>query len=154
MALTFQQILIATYPAQFKAGLFTLTSIDGQIVIDIWNVPGVARPTYDEIMALDTPSLEASVTIEQFFDQATPVVKNYINSVAMARKYEDAVTCISYYNSTNSASAADAQTFMAWRDSVKAYIAAQEALILSGGRELPASMAALIAELPAIVWPN
>jgi len=82
-----------------------------------------------------------------------PIVDAWTDQQAQARGYTSIVSVCSYTNSTNPAWKADADTAVAWRDSVwSAAIAIQEAVI-SGARPLPTSDA-LIAELPKIVWPS
>lgn len=154
MALTFQQILIATYPTEFNQGLFRFTCIDDQIILDSWNVPNVPRLTYEQVMALDTPELENAYNVKAFFDAFPLFLQNYIDSVAIARQYDNSFACISYINSTNVAWSNDAKAFNSWRDSVWNYVIAQQALIEAGSRPIPTDMTALLAELPVITWPS
>jgi len=154
MALTFQQILISTYPNEFKQGLFRFTYVDGQIIIDSWNVPNVPQPTYEQVMALDTPQLENAYNIKAFFDIFPQFLQNYIDSVAIARQYDDSFACISYLNSSNANWAADAKAFNSWRDSVWNYVIAQQALIEAGARPIPTDIESLLKELPAMTWPS
>lgn len=80
-------------------------------------------------------------------------VQARIDAVAQARNYADDVSLASYVASTIPAWAAEAQTFVAWRDAVWAYAYAELIKVTTGGREKP-SVADLVAELPAVVWPE
>lgn len=155
MSLTFEQILITAYRQNFALGQFSMADFnDGNgIVISSWNVPNVTQPTHDEVMALDTPSLEASFNFYAFVDTGTPLLASYIDSVAQQEQYNDAVSCASYINSTNNTWKAQASAFIAWRDSVYTYVIAQEALMQSGARTIP-TFAEFETELPVIAWPS
>lgn len=80
------------------------------------------------------------------------VVQAHIDSVARAHGYNDGMTCVSYQGSANPTWAAEAQTFLAWRDAVWSYAYTQIAAVQSGQRPQP-TVAGFVAELPAIEWP-
>jgi hypothetical protein len=155
MSLSFQQIILTAYRANFILGQFTLADYnDGNgIVISNWNVPNVTQPNHDAVMALDTPTLEALFNFYAFVDAGTPLLAAYVDSVARQQQYNDAVSCASYVNSSNATWKAQAETFIAWRDSVYAYVIAQEALMQNGARTIP-TFAEFQTELPVIVWTN
>ena len=150
----FQDILTTYYSKEFNQGLFRFTFIDGQIVLDAWEVPGIPQPTHDEVMALETPQLELQFNSTKFFERAIPIISQHIESVAMARQYDSAASCTSYLNSSNPAWAADAKAFSEWRDSVWTYAISQQGAITSGQIPIPEDANALIAQLPLMVWPS
>lgn len=78
-------------------------------------------------------------------------VQAHLDAVAKAHGYNDALTCVSYHGSANSTWAAEAQTFMAWRDAVWLYAYTQLAAVQSNQRPQP-TVSGLVAELPAIAW--
>lgn len=80
-------------------------------------------------------------------------VQAHVEQVARARGYNDAVTCASYTTSGVPAWRADGVAFVAWRDAVWTYVLAQLSAVQSGQRSSPA-ISDLIAELPAIAWPD
>lgn len=82
---------------------------------------------------------------------AAIVIQEHVDAAAKTRGYADGVAVASYATSTNAAWAAEAATFIAWRDAV--WTAAYSALasIQSGTRQMP-TRDALIAELPTITW--
>ena len=79
-------------------------------------------------------------------------VQRHVDATAKARGYLDAVTCTSYVASTNAAWKADADVFIAWRDSIWAYVYDQLAAVHAGQRVQP-TPADLVAEFPEIAWP-
>lgn len=99
-----------------------------------------------------------AVTEVEIEDEAPPppsledlrqAVQAHIDATARARLYDSGVTLASYGASTNPLWAAEAQTFIAWRDAVWAQL---HALWADPPEALPRPEA-LIADLPAIAWP-
>ncbi len=82
----------------------------------------------------------------------TAAVEAHVDATARERNYRDATSCASYVASTNTAWAAEAEAFVAWRDAVWSEVLAVYAAVL-GGADLPA-LPDLIADLPAMVWPE
>lgn len=80
-------------------------------------------------------------------------VQAYVEATARARGYHDAATCASYIGSTIAAWQADAEAFVAWRDSVWIYVYAQLELVLTGQRAQP-TIEEFVLELPIIEWPQ
>lgn len=79
-------------------------------------------------------------------------IQAHIDGTAQSRQYADGFALASYVNSTVPTWAAEATTFVAWRDQVWVYAYTELAKVQSGARPQP-SIAELIAELPAITWP-
>lgn len=80
-------------------------------------------------------------------------IQRHIDATAQARQYGDGISLASYDSSTNPAWAAEAQTFIAWRDAVWAYAFTELEKVKNGTRPQP-SMDELLAELPSITWPQ
>lgn len=76
-------------------------------------------------------------------------VQAHIDATAQARLYDSGVTLASYGASSNPLWAAEAQAFLAWRDTVWAQL---HALWADPPETLPRPEA-LIADLPVIAWP-
>lgn len=85
-------------------------------------------------------------------DYAT-AVQNFVDTIAKAREFNDGVTAATYLTSTIPQWRADAEVFVAWRDTVWAYSYGELDKVRSGVRQQPA-IDAFINELPAIEWPT
>lgn len=79
-------------------------------------------------------------------------IQQHIDSTAQIRQYSDGISLASYDSSTNPAWAAEAQTFVAWRDAVWVYAFTELEKVKAGTRPQP-SIDELLAELPVISWP-
>lgn len=75
----------------------------------------------------------------------------HVEAVAAAKGYKTAASCAGYVSSTIPAWAAEAAAFIAWRDAVWIGVYAALAAV-QGGAPAP-SVDALVAGLPAMVWP-
>lgn len=92
--------------------------------------------------------------------KSAPTVDDYkaaivtlLDAKAQERRYDSAVSISTYISSTNLQWAAEATAFVAWRDAVWAYAYTELDKVLTGQRPQP-TVAELIAELPAMVWPS
>jgi hypothetical protein len=79
-------------------------------------------------------------------------IQAVIDAVARSKNYADGVSLASYASSTNETWAAEATTFIAWRDSVWAYAYGELAKVQSGRRAQP-TVTVIVGELPEMVWP-
>lgn len=79
-------------------------------------------------------------------------IQSHVDSTAVSRSYDSGISLAGYVNSTIPAWAAEAQTFIAWRDAVWVY-AYQEMDMVQTGKRVQPSVAELMAELPQIRWP-
>lgn len=93
-----------------------------------------------------TPPLPAPVLADY---QAA--IDAHVEAIARARSYNSAASCAGYAASTVPAWAAEAAAFIAWRDAVWIGVYAALAAV-QGGAPAP-SVDALVAGLPAMVWP-
>lgn len=104
----------------------------------------------------------SGIVSQSFLTEAIPppsatdyaeAIENHVDQTARAKAYSGAVSLASYVNSSIPTWQAEAATFVLWRDSVLAYAYEQMALVQAGQRPQP-SVSDLIAELPAIQWPE
>lgn len=140
------------YPGQVEIGNISFRKPDDEILIAAWNVPDEPQPTEAELLAygqehqraieINALSLELAVTIQYLIDQT-----------AKAKQYENAVSCASYASSTIETWKLEADTFIAWRDSVWAY-AYEQLAIYSGNEEPLPNVEQFMASLPQIQWPD
>ena len=79
-------------------------------------------------------------------------IQEHVDATARAKGYADGVALAGYSTSTIPAWAAEAQTFIGWRDQVWLYAYTELAKVQGGQREVP-TIAELIGELPTINWP-
>ena len=78
-------------------------------------------------------------------------VQAHVDRTAQTRFYDNGWSCASYTASTNPVWAAEAATFIGWRDAVWAQAMATMAAV-EAGEIAPPTIAALIGELPEIIW--
>jgi hypothetical protein len=100
------------------------------------------------LAAGNTASPAAGLTQDDYIS----AIEDHINDVAKAKAYSGAVSMASYVTSTVPQWAAEAQTFVAWRDACWVYAYTQLAAVQQAQRSQP-TVAGFILELPTIVWP-
>jgi hypothetical protein len=79
-------------------------------------------------------------------------IQAIVDRTAQARLYDNGNSLASYANSTNPRWAAEAQAFIAWRDSVWAFAYDELARVEAGERPLP-TVEQIVSELAPIRWP-
>lgn len=77
----------------------------------------------------------------------------FIDRTAQGRSYDSGISLAGYVTSTVPQWAAEATTFIAWRDQIWVYAIAQLALVQAGKRAQPTVQDFINKELPAIAWP-
>lgn len=120
-------------------------------------------PRHYQALGMQPPMREVPVTGPE--DPGTPpelpptqgdferAIQAHVDAAARSRNYADGNSLASYVNSTVATWAAEATTFVAWRDAVWVYSYAELAKALNQLRPVPA-VADFIEELPAISWPE
>lgn len=126
-------------------------SPETHIRITLWDVPGVSQPTTEEI-ALWSVQYEPAYRLQQFQEIGEDLVSDRIDAIAAERKYSSGVSCVSYANSTNLQWKAEAEAFIAWRDSICDYAIGVYNAIEAGG--VPPTEEEFIAGFPVMNWPN
>lgn len=86
-------------------------------------------------------------------DEYADAIQKHIDATAQTRQYTDGISLASYDSSSNPTWAAEAQTFIAWRDQVWTYAFTELEKVKNGTRPQP-SIEELLAELPSITWPQ
>lgn len=149
--MTIVDVVNILYPEQSALGRVTFGSeTPDDIFITSWNVPNAEKPSVESLIA-QIPALQAQFDLAYFNTCGTPQLTAYIDSVAQQQRYNNAVACASYANSTVSLWASQAHAFISWRDAVYSYVDAQYQLMQAGTRTVP-TFAEFQAELPVIAW--
>lgn len=86
-------------------------------------------------------------------DDFVAAIKNKFDLVAQEKQFDGAVSIATYVTSLNEQWKAQADTFIAWRDSVWEYAYQEFDKFQNGQRPMP-TIADFIAELPLIQWPS
>ena len=150
MTLNVVQVCQAKYPGEVEKFHITFRQTQFDILIESWNVPGVERPTEAELLS-ESGQYEEAYNLMVFMQIGQKLVQDTIDDTAKSRQYNNGVSCVSYAQSTNPVWAAEAQAFMAWRDSMFSY-ALQVLSNIQGGQ--PAlTQEEFIAGFPVMVWP-
>ncbi|MCZ7886060.1 hypothetical protein [Agrobacterium salinitolerans] len=97
-----------------------------------------------EVLAFRNP-----VTITDYEN----AIQNLVDETARERQFRDGVTLASYIGSTIQTWAAEAQSFVAWRDNVWSYAYGEFASVQAGQRQQP-TVEQFLAEIAPIAWPN
>jgi hypothetical protein len=80
-------------------------------------------------------------------------IEAHVEAGAAQRGYSSSPSCAGYVASTVPKWKAEALAFIAWRDAVWVYVYNALNKVKKGERPVP-TVPGLIAELPALVWPN
>lgn len=95
---------------------------------------------------------EPVLSKQEQLDQFNNRIQNFIDAKAIEKGYQFGFACATYISSSNTQWAAEAQTFISWRDNVWSLtFEAIEPFELGTG-ELP-NVDDFISSLPEIVWP-
>lgn len=100
-----------------------------------------------EIAELQTPVIPLPATIQDY----QRAIQQLIEETAQSKQYDTAANLASYVASTVPVWAAQAQTFVAWRDAVWQYTYQQLEQFQLSLREQP-SVVDFLSELPVINW--
>lgn len=106
-----------------------------------------------DLSQLVTAEMKTAQARAALIEQFRSAIQSYVDATAASRRYDNGVSLASYVASGNPEWASEAQTFVAWRDTVWAYAYAELDKVLAGEREQP-SVGAFIGELPGIEWPD
>lgn len=142
-------IMTGTFPTNVY--MQTLTAADGAFFTEVANfwaalpegdpkkltAPAVIPPTDTEIMA-------------KYTTQVTSRLTNF----AVTRGYEGILDCISYYHSSRVQKASDAAYMVTARDATMLVWEALAKDVEDGIEAVPATWAAVEAQLPTLAWPN
>lgn len=101
---------------------------------------------HDEI--INPPVIVIPPTVDNF----VAAIKQNFDTVAQEKQFDGEVSIATYVTSLNEQWKAQADTFIAWRDSVWQYAYQEFAKFQNGERPMP-SISDFIKELPVIQWP-
>jgi hypothetical protein len=134
--------------------------MDGSFVATVRGMPyhiTASDPRFQQAVAR-AQSMGDALPYEPLPQQPTETLRDYedaiqglVDATARSKQYHDGVTMASYANSTIPQWAAEATTFIAWRDAVWVYTY-QELAKFEGGLRTPPGVASFLTELPAINW--
>jgi hypothetical protein len=150
MTLSVPQICQAKFPGQVEMLNITFRARDFDVVISSWNVTNTPRPTEAELLA-EADEYQSAYDFIIFKQLGEVLVQETIDTTAHTRQYDNGVSCASYAQSTNPNWAAEAISFIAWRDSMFAYMLEVYSDI-QAGLPIP-TQDEFVAGFPEIVWP-
>ena len=101
-----------------------------------------------------TAEVKAQVAQAAFVEGIRQAVDAHVEATAKGKGYNGAAHCASYAQSTVPDWAAEAAAFIAWRDAVWLAVFSRLAAVMAGQEAPPADAAAVVADLPAMVWPS
>lgn len=151
MAINLVEICRLKYPGQIEAGNINFRQPDEELLIGEWNVPNVPRPFEADILA-EGADYELQYELNKLQYSCQQYFENKVESVASEKQYSSAVSCASYALSTNLTWKAEAEAFIAWRDSVYVYGMGIISSVQQGGA-VP-TMEEVIAGIPVMTWPS
>lgn len=111
---------------------------------DVWITDASQRWVDGELMPW-----QPALTAEQLVEQIRAAVQAHVDTIARERLYDNGNSLASYVASTNPKWAAEAQAFVAWRDAVWAQVYS----LWAAPPDPWPTPEAVIADLPAIIWP-
>lgn len=107
-------------------------------------------PDPETIITAEEKAAATQIRLMASFQAAIQV---HVDAAAVAKLYNDGNALAGYVNSTVPQWAAEAQTFVAWRDAVWLYAYAELDKVQNGQRPVP-TVDDFLAELPGIEWPE
>lgn len=150
--MSFVDLCSYLYPGQYQLGNIEFGMKPGGVpFITKWTVPNIEQPT-TEYLQSQIPVYQHLFDVDTFKITGGYLLSKYIDEVAAQRKYDSALSCVSYISSANQAWKLEAITFIAWRDAVFLYTIDQITLMESDSRSVP-TFDEFKTELPTIVWP-
>lgn len=100
-----------------------------------------------------TAEAKAQAALDSLVASIRQGVDAHVERAAQAKGYDGAAHCASYANSTVPEWAAEAETFIAWRDAVWLTVFEIMDDVIAGEREAPANADEVVSALPVIQWP-
>lgn len=106
----------------------------------------------EEEIVEDDPELIAFLNPVRIYEYEN-AIQDLVDSTARERQFRDGVTLASYTASTKPHWAAEAQTFVAWRDDVWSYAYEELVKVQAGLRSKP-TVEEFLAEITPVQWPQ
>lgn len=146
-----RDVCIFKYPGQVEANNIGFgQDDDGSIFINKWDVAGIEQPTVEELEA-EIPQYQRQFDVETFKSSVSSKVGALMNYTAKSKGYDNSYSLVGYVNSSNATWKAEADVFVAWRDSVWEAVFIEYSAIDSGGNIPDEDV--FMASLPQIEWP-
>lgn len=111
--------------------------------------------TVESILQEASAAANAPVNSRPGIDEYTAAIAAMLDAKAKERRYDNAVSIATYTGSGNAQWAAEAQTFVAWRDQIWTYCYAELHKVQNGQREQP-TISDFLTELGTqfpLIWP-
>jgi hypothetical protein len=146
--MTIQELLKLKFPdADFMRDIVLFDDGNGAYVKE-WNL-NTAQPTSKQI---NDWLNDSSLKVEKDITYTISLLEDLINKKAQERGYDNALSICTYITSTNQQWAAEAKSFIEWRDGVwlKA-IQIKDAIV--NNERTPPSLEEFFQELPTLIWP-
>ncbi len=140
------------FPGQIALGRVSFRKPDDDLLIAIWEVPGVEQPTEEQLIQYGLVN-ERAIVINSLALNCVSIVQSVLDDTALNRGYYNSASCISYMTSTNVTWQTEAECFIAWRDSVWNYAYTLYATLQGNQDPIPTEQE-FRAGIPTIVWPN
>lgn len=135
------------YPEELKNDSIRLQDDGDGVYIKEWFTKDV--PTQEEINSwIDDTSVKLNYAQTRIED----LLRELINSKPAEKDYDNILTLMSYTNSSNPQWKAEADVFIAWRDSVFEYCYGVLYQVQNGQIPMP-TIEEFISNLPELVWP-
>ena len=141
-------ILQALYPDADFINDIQLKNDGGGIYISHWNEQKYGTKPTEQSLLDQAPSL----ALQHAQKQIEKELRILIESKPPEKGYDSVTTLTSYTTSGNTQWKAEADAFIAWRDSVFAYAYQTMSDVQNGNTALP-TIDEFLAAIPALVWP-
>lgn len=109
----------------------------------------MATVDLSRLVTAEMKAAEALATTTAAYQSA---IQSHVDAAAVSRRYNDGNALAGYVASTIPSWAAEAQAFVAWRDTVWLHAYTELDKVLTGQRPQP-TVEEFLAELPVIAWP-
>lgn len=124
------------YPDAINLNQVNFRKPDDKILIGSWDIPGVERPTEENLIEYGTENYR-EIAINKIKLETLPFLEIKIDACAKTMDYDSALSCASYSNSTNQQWKNESIAFIEWRDSVWLYAYSLLNELLNGDGDLP-----------------
>jgi len=144
-------ILKIKYPTADFLSDINLAKVGEDTLITFWNTEKLGpQPTQQDI---DQWNADTGINLQYLQSQIEYLLRKIVESKPVEKGYDSIATLSSYITSSNAQWKAEAEAFIAWRDSLFAF-AYSELNQVQTGQIQPPSIDEFISSLPSLVWPS
>ncbi len=129
-----------------------LVADDVVILPEDWQPPAAPRNSWRWSGGADF-GVDAEIADAETIKTFEAAIQSAVDATARTRGYASGVALAGYASSTVPEWAAEAATFIAWRDQIWLYAYRELAKVQSGQRQKP-KVSEIVAGMPAIEWPK